>query len=56
MDDKIYSKKEKPTSRKQQIMAKLAALNDYLVFLEKDKIETLAEIVELREELRSITQ
>lgn len=54
MNDKIYMKPSKPTSRSQQIKARLALLGDELVRLEEEKISVLADIVTLKTELGGI--
>jgi hypothetical protein len=54
MNDNIYDKQVKPTSRKQYINMRLALLGDELARIDKEKIEILAIVVELKTELRSL--
>jgi hypothetical protein len=54
MNDNIYNKQVKPTSRKQYINMRLALLGDELTRINKDKIDILALMVELKAEYREI--
>ena len=54
MNDNIYLKEEKQTSRKQQIRARLALLNDELNRLYGERIEVINTMSKLRDELASL--
>ena len=54
MNDKIYARPSKPTSRKQQISTQLALLGDELVRINNEKIDILALVVELKVELKNL--
>ena len=54
MNDKIYARPSKPTSRKQQISTQLALLGDELVRINNEKIDILALVVELKMEFKTL--
>lgn len=54
MNDKVYMKTEKPTSRKQQLMYRKTMIEDELHRLAKKKTDLLAELVEINMEMKNV--
>ncbi len=56
MTEELFTKPNKPTSERQQLMARKALLNDTIVELNKEKVDILTDLVKIDLRLQEIKE